>query len=264
MYVLLRFDRAPTQSISIESQPVVDTAPFNPPPPTHSQMINIALTAGSLALGAPTTARGALNRQGSQAVDLSSTMPRRNSEDEASWASEHLSPDPSSMRTDSEAGSPTAAIVGCDALASASRGGGGGNSRKKGVLGAGGRASGEIAHVALNLNPAPAVKKLTKTAGAAGAGEVKPIELAWDFSLAVKATTREQNLTGKTSKPILTNVSGTVRSGQMMAVMGSSGALRWDGMAWDVMMGLGWSGGDNGSRWVDLILRILWVESASK
>jgi hypothetical protein len=189
-------------------------------------MINIALTAGSLATGAPATGRG-VNKQGSQAIDLSSTLPRRNSEDEASWASEHLSPDPSSMRTDSEMGSPTAAIVAGDALAM-------GGSRKQGVLGATGGAGGEggssisSSHVALNLNPAPAVKKLTKTAGAGGAGEVKPIELAWDFSLAVPATKREQKLTGKTHKPILANVAGSVRSGQMMAVMGSSGACLLD------------------------------------
>lgn len=187
-------------------------------------MINIALTAGSLATGA-TPGRG-LNKQGSQAIDLSSTLPRRNSEDEASWA-EHLSPDPSSARSDESAGginSPSVAMAQNDALAHAS----GGGSRKKGVLGSmpSGGAGGEgAAHVALNLAPGAAVKKLTKTAGVGGAGDVKPIELAWDFSLSVTATKREQKLTGKDKKPILTNVAGSVRSGQMMAVMGSSGAF---------------------------------------
>jgi ABC-type multidrug transport system ATPase subunit len=53
-----------------------------------------------------------------------------------------------------------------------------------------------------------------------------PIELAWALSLTVKATRRERKALaeGQTGKPILTDVVGCVKSGQMMAVMGSSGA----------------------------------------
>lgn len=52
----------------------------------------------------------------------------------------------------------------------------------------------------------------------------KHINLAWDLSLFVKTTRAEMKKTGSKQKVILDHVSGTVKSGQMLAVMGSSGA----------------------------------------
>lgn len=51
-----------------------------------------------------------------------------------------------------------------------------------------------------------------------------PLELAWDFSLDVPATKAEQIATGKSTKTLLQNVCGSVKGGDMVAVMGSSGA----------------------------------------
>ena len=51
-----------------------------------------------------------------------------------------------------------------------------------------------------------------------------PLELAWDFSLEVPATKAETVATGKSTKTLLNNVCGSVKGGDMVAVMGSSGA----------------------------------------
>lgn len=83
------------------------------------------------------------------------------------------------------------------------------------------KGSGQASHVALDLRVPPAVKKLRQTGRAEHS---QNLELAWDFSLSVKATKREAKLSGSYSKEILSNVAGSVKSGQMMAVMGSSGA----------------------------------------
>jgi ABC-type lipoprotein export system ATPase subunit len=172
-------------------------------------MLSLALQAGALATGAPTPGK-TLNKQGSVQlpIDLSTTLPRRNSEDEASWeeGSNNRSPD-------SEMGSPSVGI-------NTQRGSSSRNdtfathATKKGN-------SAQSSHVALDLRAPPAVKKLRQTGGQQ---QQQHLELAWDFSLAVKATKKEQKLSGKYTKDLLTNVAGSVKSGQMMAVMGSSGA----------------------------------------
>ena len=53
---------------------------------------------------------------------------------------------------------------------------------------------------------------------------VQGIELAWDLSMFVKTTRAELQKTGSKQKVILDHVSGTIKSGQMLAIMGSSGA----------------------------------------
>ncbi len=178
-------------------------------------MLSLALQAGALATGAPTPGKGGGSKQQQQqqpqAIDLSSTLPRRNSEDEASWEGSPISSG-SNGRTESEMGSPS---VGINKHHNSS------NQRDTFATHATKKTSSSQAHVALDLRAPPAVKKLRETSGAE---PPKHIELSWDFSLAVKATKREAKLTGKLTKNILTNVAGTVKSGQMMAVMGSSGA----------------------------------------
>src|SRR6056297_644190 len=152
-------------------------------------MLALALQAGSLATGAPTPGRS-LSKQGSMPIDLSTTLPRRNSEDEASWV-ENTSP--SSDGSESETGSPSMGIVDnrpgstSDTFAT--------HATKKG--------SGQASHVALDLRVPPAVKKLRQTGRAEHS---QNLELAWDFSLSVKATKREAKLSGSYSKEILSNV----------------------------------------------------------
>lgn len=170
-----------------------------------------ALTGGDPAAGGAKT----LNKQGSQAIDLSTTIPRRNSEDEAEWVREGItlgSPDAygtvESGRTDQSAvRSPEVEFVSNETFATHATA-----KKKKGSL---------PSHaVSLDLGPAAQVKKLQATGGI----DHDHLELAWDFSLVVNATKREALKTGKSTKNILTNVAGSVKSGQMMAVMGSSGA----------------------------------------
>lgn len=56
-------------------------------------------------------------------------------------------------------------------------------------------------------------------------GKVTPsLTLSWDISLEVKATKKEQQATGMANKTILRDITGWASSGQMVAVMGSSGA----------------------------------------
>jgi len=53
---------------------------------------------------------------------------------------------------------------------------------------------------------------------------VKEIELGWDLSMYVQTSGAELQKTGSKQKVILDHVSGTIKSGQMLAIMGSSGA----------------------------------------
>eukprot|EP00624_Nannochloropsis_granulata_P003799 evm.model.NODE_29167_length_7231_cov_18.064030.2 len=171
-------------------------------------MLALALQAGSLATGAPTPGKS-LDKQGSVhlPIDLSSTLPRRNSEDEASWE------EGSNRSPNSEMGSPSVGINNTHRNSSSGNASFATHATKKGN-------SAQSSHVALDLRVPSAVKKLRQT----GDRQQQHLELAWDFSLAVKATKQEQKLSGTYTKDLLTNVAGSVKSGQMMAVMGSSGA----------------------------------------
>lgn len=61
----------------------------------------------------------------------------------------------------------------------------------------------------------------TPGTGTSGTGV---ITLSWDFSMMVKATKNEAKKLGTSEKIILKDVCGSVQSGDMVAVMGSSGA----------------------------------------
>jgi ABC-type glutathione transport system ATPase component len=67
--------------------------------------------------------------------------------------------------------------------------------------------------VAVSIKRALSIKKV-----------VKDLELCWDISLDVPTTKKEKAATGSDTKPILQKVGGVAKSGQMWAVMGSSGA----------------------------------------
>lgn len=62
------------------------------------------------------------------------------------------------------------------------------------------------------------------SAGGGKAGVNAALTLSWDISQVVKATKKEEAATGLATKTILKDISGSAKSGQMVAVMGSSGA----------------------------------------
>ena len=176
--------------------------------PPKAIMFQIALATGAFAKGDGAPGR-VLNKQGSQQIDLSTTIPRRDSEDGAEWIQEKVTIMDSPDAYDTVESGRTDRVVSPEGASFATHA----TSTKK-------KAGQAPAHaVAVDLRPAPAVKKLK----AGGQGH-QQLELSWDMSLIVKATKSEAAKTGKPTKQILTNVAGSVKSGQMLAVMGSSGA----------------------------------------